>query len=174
MIHKKRERFEKGKIKMERKKDELIANSRTNVNHLRSTTKNNYNRNSNRDLKSDSRPIQKRGRRPKNETITEEFGFKSSKLKIIPLGGLQEVGKNITVFEYENEMIIVDCGVSFPEDDMLGIDLVIPDFTYLVKNKDKRFSNHSWSRRSYWFYSLFLKRNQCSNICNKTYCRFNK
>lgn len=122
---------------MERKKDELITNSRTNVNHLRSTIKNNYNRNSNRDLKSDSRPIQKRGRRPKNETITEEFGFKSSKLKIIPLGGLQEVGKNITVFEYENEMIIVDCGVSFPEDDMLGIDLVIPDFTYLVKNKDK-------------------------------------
>ncbi|MBR0350691.1 MAG: ribonuclease J [Clostridia bacterium] len=63
--------------------------------------------------------------------------FKPSKLKVIPLGGLHEVGKNITVFEYENEMIIVDCGISFPEDDMLGIDLVIPDITYVEKNKEK-------------------------------------
>ncbi len=63
--------------------------------------------------------------------------FKKSKLKIIPLGGLHEVGKNITVFEYENEIIIVDCGLSFPEDDMLGIDLVIPDINYLLKNKEK-------------------------------------
>ena len=63
--------------------------------------------------------------------------FKSSELKIIPLGGLHEIGKNITVFEYENEMIVVDCGLSFPEDDMLGVDLVIPDITYLEQNKDK-------------------------------------
>lgn len=63
--------------------------------------------------------------------------FKGVKLKIIPLGGLHEVGKNITVFEYENEMIVVDCGISFPEDDMLGVDLVIPDITYLEKNVDK-------------------------------------
>lgn len=63
--------------------------------------------------------------------------FKKSKLKIIPLGGLHEVGKNITVFEYENEIIVVDCGLSFPEDDMLGVDLVIPDITYLQKNVDK-------------------------------------
>lgn len=63
--------------------------------------------------------------------------FKKSKLKIIPLGGLHEVGKNITVFEYENEMIVIDCGLSFPEDDMLGIDLVIPDITYLQRNVDK-------------------------------------
>ncbi len=63
--------------------------------------------------------------------------FKAGKLKIIPLGGLHEVGKNITVFEYENEIIVVDCGLSFPEDDMLGIDLVIPDITYLEKNVDK-------------------------------------
>lgn len=60
-----------------------------------------------------------------------------SKLKVIPLGGLQEVGKNITAFEYGSEILVVDCGVAFPEDDMLGIDLVIPDFSYLVKNKDK-------------------------------------
>lgn len=67
----------------------------------------------------------------------EEVGFKKETLKIIPLGGLQEIGKNITVFEYGNDIVIVDCGVSFPEDDMLGIDLVIPDFTYLVKNREK-------------------------------------
>ncbi len=63
--------------------------------------------------------------------------FKASKLKIIPLVGLHEIGKNITVFEYENEIVIVDCGLSFPEDDMLGVDLVIPDITYLEKNVDK-------------------------------------
>lgn len=63
--------------------------------------------------------------------------FKKSKLKIIPLGGLHEVGKNITVFEYEDEIIVVDCGLSFPEDDMLGVDLVIPDITYLQRNVDK-------------------------------------
>ena len=63
--------------------------------------------------------------------------FKKANIKIIPLGGLHEVGKNITVFEYENEIIVVDCGISFPEDDMLGIDLVIPDVTYLIKNQEK-------------------------------------
>ena len=67
----------------------------------------------------------------------EEFSFKKDNLKIIPLGGIEEIGKNITVFEYGNDIVIVDCGVAFPEDDMLGIDLVIPDFTYLEKNKDK-------------------------------------
>ncbi|AEY66283.1 ribonuclease J [Clostridium sp. BNL1100] len=59
------------------------------------------------------------------------------KLKVIPLGGLQEIGKNITAFEYGDDILVVDCGLSFPEDEMLGIDLVIPDVTYLVKNKEK-------------------------------------
>ena len=63
--------------------------------------------------------------------------FKKPSLKIIPLGGIHEIGKNITVFEYENEIIVVDCGLSFPDDDMLGIDLVIPDISYLEKNVDK-------------------------------------
>ena len=60
-----------------------------------------------------------------------------SKLKIIPLGGLEQIGMNITAFEYEDSIIVVDCGLSFPEDDMLGIDLVIPDITYLRDNIEK-------------------------------------
>ena len=59
----------------------------------------------------------------------------AEKLKIIPLGGLDEIGKNLTVYEYGGEIIVVDCGMAFPEDDMYGIDCVIPDVTYLVKNK---------------------------------------
>lgn len=61
----------------------------------------------------------------------------NSKLKIIPLGGLEQIGMNITAFEYEDSIVVVDCGLSFPEDDMLGIDLVIPDITYLKDNIDK-------------------------------------
>ncbi|MCL2015517.1 MAG: ribonuclease J [Defluviitaleaceae bacterium] len=62
---------------------------------------------------------------------------KKSKLKVFSLGGLDEIGKNMTVLEYANDIIIVDCGVAFPQDDMLGIDLVIPDFSYLQKNRQK-------------------------------------
>ncbi len=62
---------------------------------------------------------------------------RDSKLKIIPLGGLEQIGMNITAFEYEDSIIVVDCGLSFPEDDMLGIDLVIPDITYLRDNIEK-------------------------------------
>ena len=58
----------------------------------------------------------------------------TGKLKIIPLGGLEQIGMNITAFEYEDSIIVVDCGLSFPEDDMYGIDLVIPDITYLKDN----------------------------------------
>ncbi|HIW49097.1 MAG TPA: MBL fold metallo-hydrolase, partial [Firmicutes bacterium] len=62
---------------------------------------------------------------------------KKPKLKVISLGGLHEIGKNMTVFEYNQDIVVVDCGLAFPEDDMLGIDLVIPDITYLKKNRDK-------------------------------------
>ena len=61
----------------------------------------------------------------------------AEKLKIIPLGGLDEIGKNITVLEYGKDMIVVDCGLGFPDEDMYGVDLVIPDFTYLVQNQKK-------------------------------------
>ena len=60
-----------------------------------------------------------------------------SKLKIIPLGGLEQIGMNITAFEYEDSIIVVDCGLAFPENDMLGVDLVVPDVTYLKENIDK-------------------------------------
>lgn len=62
---------------------------------------------------------------------------KKHKLKVIPLGGLGEIGKNMTVIEYGTNIMVVDCGMSFPEDEMLGIDIVIPDITYLIKNQDR-------------------------------------
>lgn len=82
--------------------------------------------------------IKKRENKRKPRTKKkEDFKFKASPLKIIPLGGLLEIGKNLTVFEYEDEIVIIDCGLAFPTEDMLGVDFVIADMTYLVKNKDK-------------------------------------
>ena len=74
---------------------------------------------------------------PARRVKKAETAHAKSKLKVIPLGGLNEIGKNLTVFEYENEIIVVDCGLAFPEDEMLGVDIVIPDISYLEKNKDK-------------------------------------
>ena len=76
-------------------------------------------------LLSSVKPVGRRGRKV------------SSKLKVIPLGGLEQIGLNITAFEYGDSIVVVDCGLSFPEDDMLGIDLVIPDVTYLKENISK-------------------------------------
>lgn len=131
--------------KMERKKEEFIRKSRGSKQGLQTTVKKNTKpanprnekKDTKKDFKKENNTVSKIKRRPKATSNKEEVGFKKSKLKIIPLGGLQEVGKNITVFEYENDIIIVDCGVYFPDDDMLGVDLVIPDFTYLIKNKDR-------------------------------------
>ena len=62
---------------------------------------------------------------------------KTHKLRVIPLGGINEIGENMTVLEYGNDMIIVDCGLGFPDEDMPGIDLIIPDISYVEANKEK-------------------------------------
>ena len=76
-------------------------------------------------------------RRPAKQNASEPKVVRKTPLKIIPLGGLNEIGKNLTVFECANDIFIVDCGLAFPDSELLGVDIVIPDFTYLEKNKDK-------------------------------------
>lgn len=90
-----------------------------------------------KDAPKETRPAQKaQNNRPAKAAKTAK-GDGKGKLKIIPLGGLEQIGMNITAFEYDDSIIIVDCGLAFPGDDMLGIDLVIPDVTYLKNNIDK-------------------------------------
>ena len=109
----------------------------------KANTRRNYNRKNEAESVENKKEIneekveRKRVTRGRTRKTSNDSIFQKSKLKIIPLGGLHEIGKNITVFEYEDEIIVVDCGISFPEDDMLGIDLVIPDITYLIKNQEK-------------------------------------
>ena len=71
----------------------------------------------------------------------------NNKVRVIPLGGLGEIGKNITAIEYDNEIIVIDCGLAFPGVEMFGVDLVIPDITYLLNNKEKvkGFFINSWT-----------------------------
>ena len=77
--------------------------------------------------------------KPKKERQSKQRAPKkpTGKLRVIPLGGLMEIGKNMTAFEYENDIIVVDCGFAFPDEEMLGVDYVIPDISYLEKNKDR-------------------------------------
>ena len=145
MVEKREENLEEGNIRSARRR----------------APKKNYNRN--KDLIKEEKVTIRKKRKTKNEGVKENQALVARKesslkevpkerslkkvnekntlkkpgLKIIPLGGLHEVGKNITVFQYEDEMIVVDCGLSFPEDEMLGVDLVIPDITYILKNKEK-------------------------------------
>ena len=87
-------------------------------------------------VKGNSKSTSKSVKKQDNKLPTPKRNKKAS-VKIIPLGGLNEIGKNFTVFECANDMFIVDCGLAFPEADMPGVDLVIPDFTYVEKNKEK-------------------------------------
>ena len=104
---------------------------------VKNTKKRGYRKNYNKKTEAQEKVVAEKKTTRKRATKKEEFRFKKPNIKIIPLGGIEEIGKNITVFEYENDIIVVDCGLEFPTDDMLGIDLVIPDVSYLVKNKEK-------------------------------------
>ncbi|MBR1654181.1 MAG: ribonuclease J [Clostridia bacterium] len=108
------------------KKDNIVSAEK---NKKRTQNRNSNVVNSNRETRNSHKPV--------NQKSDLNFEFKKPNLKIIPLGGLEEIGKNITIFEYDDEIVLVDCGLEFPEDNMLGVDLVIPDVTYLVKNKEK-------------------------------------
>ncbi len=152
MIEEKRERLEENKIKSARRKP-VRRNYNKKENKEKEESKN-EGRKERKTVKKIERKTTKKeetkalvvrketalkeiSREKALKKVTEKVGFKKPRLKIIPLGGLHEVGKNITVFQYDNEMIVVDCGLSFPEDDMLGVDLVIPDITYVIKNEEK-------------------------------------
>ena len=157
MIEKREENLEENKIKSARRKP-ARRNYNKRENKINEEAKNDVKKET-KNIKKEVRRTTRRVNKEQEETkalvvrkesslkelprekalkkVTEKVGFKKSRLKIIPLGGLHEVGKNITVFQYDNEMIVVDCGLSFPEDDMLGVDLVIPDITYIIKNQEK-------------------------------------
>ncbi len=157
MIEKREENLEENKIKSARRKP-ARRNYKKRENKINEEAKNDVKKET-KNIKKEVRRTTRRVNKEQEETkalvvrkesslkelprekalkkVTEKVGFKKPRLKIIPLGGLHEVGKNITVFQYDNEMIVVDCGLSFPEDDMLGVDLVIPDITYIIKNQEK-------------------------------------
>lgn len=154
ILNKTKRRFKKEKMEEKReftqeKRKRNNAEGGLNTNSRRGTPRKAYGNNkkevptqvaeiANKNVKREfERKTSPRKRVASREKRIEKVEVNKSKLKIIPLGGLHEIGKNITVFQYEEEMIVVDCGLSFPEDGMLGVDLVIPDITYIVKNQEK-------------------------------------
>jgi len=111
-------------------------NKQANPNNQTNPNKQNSNQNNNQNNKPNNRNNNKRNNKGEGaETYTSSDA--SATLKIIPLGGLNEIGKNMTAYQYEDDLFIVDCGMAFPEDELLGIDVVIPDITYLKKNASK-------------------------------------
>ena len=113
---------------------------RQNKNSTKSTTQNKQTKKSNTKKEENSKKASKNTSSSKPQGKKRSTGNKAkanAKVKISFLGGINEVGKNITLYEYENDMFIVDCGLAFPDQDMPGVDLVIPDFSYLEKNAEK-------------------------------------
>lgn len=112
-------------------------NQKTNINNNGNQNRGPIKQNHNPINRTINKPVQEMAKTNQVENNLEGKVFEANKLKIIPLGGLHEIGKNLTVFEYGKDIFIVDCGVAFPSDDMLGVDLVIPDVTYLEKNRSR-------------------------------------
>lgn len=111
-------------------------NQRTN--QPRKTNKNINTKAAETEIKTDEKPKAKTQTKPRNPRRNTRSNLtKKATVKIIPLGGLNEIGKNFTVIECSNDIFIIDCGLAFPDAEMPGVDIVIPDFTYVEKNKDK-------------------------------------
>ena len=83
------------------------------------------------------RTIRRHTESQETQNKKEKVRKRPENMKVIPIGGLDEIGKNMTVLEYQNQMLIVDCGMTFPEDEMFGVDVVIPDLSYVINNASR-------------------------------------
>ena len=109
-----------------------------NTRNTRNTNDNNRNENTNnRRTRTNNRPMTRNQEVQSDLIGRQPAGSNKGKFQIIPLGGLGEIGKNMTIFQYEDEIIVLDAGLAFPSEDMLGVDIVIPDMSYIIENKDR-------------------------------------